>query len=94
VPGKVQLAPSTRELVADAFPLTMRTVDVKGKGLMATYLVDPAEAPKYYHRPAGAAPHAQAAAEGATGRLSVPPAGPMPERGQELPSPSGAASPA
>jgi hypothetical protein len=26
-------------------------VDVKGKGLMATYLVDPADAPRFYHRP-------------------------------------------
>jgi class 3 adenylate cyclase len=52
VPGLVQLAPSTRELLDDTIPLTLRTVDVKGKGVMATYLVDPAEAPKFYHRPA------------------------------------------
>jgi class 3 adenylate cyclase len=51
VPGLVQLAPSTRELLDESIPLTLRTVDVKGKGLMATYLVDPAEAPKFYHRP-------------------------------------------
>jgi guanylate cyclase len=52
VAGLVQLAPSTRELLDDSIPFTLRTVDVKGKGLMATYLVDPAEAPKFYHRPA------------------------------------------
>ena len=51
VPDLVQLAPSTRELLDDAIPVTLRTVDVKGKGVMATYLVDPAEAPKFYHRP-------------------------------------------
>ena len=51
VPGRVQLAASTRELLDDSIPLTLRTVDVKGKGLMATYLVDPADAPRFYHRP-------------------------------------------
>jgi class 3 adenylate cyclase len=51
VPGMVQLAPSTRELLDNTIPVTLRTVDVKGKGVMATYLVDPAEAPKFYHRP-------------------------------------------
>ncbi|HEX6129783.1 MAG TPA: adenylate/guanylate cyclase domain-containing protein [Candidatus Limnocylindria bacterium] len=51
VPGMVQLAPSTRELLDDTIPVTLRTVDVKGKGVMATYLVDPDDAPKFYHRP-------------------------------------------
>ncbi|HEX2194311.1 MAG TPA: adenylate/guanylate cyclase domain-containing protein [Candidatus Limnocylindria bacterium] len=72
VPGRVQLAPSTRELVGDAFPLTMRTVDVKGKGLMATYLLDPADAPKFYRAPDGVAgptlePDPVPAAEAASG---------------------------
>ena len=52
VPGLVQLAASTRELLDDTFPITLRTVDVKGKGVMATYLIDPADAPRFYHRPA------------------------------------------
>lgn len=52
VPGMVQIAASTRELLDGTFPLKMRTVDVKGKGVMATYLVDPAEAPGYYRAPA------------------------------------------
>jgi class 3 adenylate cyclase len=54
VAGMVQLAPSTRELLDDSIPLKLRTVDVKGKGLMATYLADPDEAPKFYHRPSDA----------------------------------------
>ncbi len=49
VPGLVQIAPSTREQLDDTFPLKLRTVDVKGKGLLATYLVDPADAPAFYH---------------------------------------------
>ncbi len=59
VSGMVQLAPSTRELLDDSIPLTLRTVDVKGKGLMATYLVDPAQAPRFYHRPADSAASAK-----------------------------------
>jgi len=55
LPGMVQIAPSTREQLDDSFALTLRTVDIKGKGLMATYLVDPATAPLFYHRPSGAA---------------------------------------
>jgi guanylate cyclase len=73
VPGRVQLAPSTRELVGEAFPIKMRTVDVKGKGLMATYLVDPAEAPKYYHRPADESPatvHADRVTDDVVGRVA------------------------
>ena len=54
VAGMVQLAASTRELLDDTFPITLRTVEVKGKGVMATYLIDPADAPKFYHRPATA----------------------------------------
>jgi adenylate cyclase len=49
LPGLVQIAPSTREQLDDTFPLKLRTVDVKGKGLVATYLVDPADAPAFYH---------------------------------------------
>jgi class 3 adenylate cyclase len=56
VPGMVQLAASTRELLDDTFPIALRTVEVKGKGVMATYLIDPAEAPKFYHRPPAANP--------------------------------------
>jgi adenylate cyclase len=52
IPGLVQVSASTRELLDDTFPLTMRTVDVKGKGVVATYLVDPANAPLFYQRPA------------------------------------------
>lgn len=52
VPGMVQVAPSTRELLDDTFPLTLRTVEVKGKGVMATYLVDPADAPLFSYLPA------------------------------------------
>lgn len=88
VPGRVQLAPSTRELLGgEVFPITMRTVDVKGKGLMATYLVEPADAPKYYHRPPDAGPVAadpgvEGAAAGAVGEAL------------EVPAATGAASPA
>ncbi len=87
VAGKVQVAPSTRELLGDAFPVAMRTVDVKGKGLMATYLVDPADAPKYYHRPMPAgAPRAGAVHAGS--------AVPGREQPHEVAAPSGVASPA
>jgi guanylate cyclase len=87
VAGKVQLAPSTRELVDDAFPLKMRTVDVKGKGLMATYLLDPADAPKYYHRPGiVAAAEVEPVADGVAGRVAG--------HAHEAPTPTGAASPA
>jgi class 3 adenylate cyclase len=64
VAGMVQLAPSTRELLDDSIPLKLRTVDVKGKGLMATYLADPVEAPKFYHRPSDASPAAAEVAPG------------------------------
>jgi hypothetical protein len=67
--------------------MTMRTVDVKGKGLMATYLVDPADAPRYYHRPPGArAADAVQVADEVVGRVA--------ERAHEVPATSGAASPA
>jgi len=52
VPGMVQVAPTTREALADAFPLTMRTVDVKGKGVVATYLIDPAAVPPLHDQQA------------------------------------------
>ncbi len=87
VPGRVQLAPSTRELVAEAFPVSMRTVDVKGKGLMATYLVDPAEAPKYYHRPTG-----EVRADAVAGRVADDVAGRIADRAHQAPAPNGAAS--
>ena len=87
VAGKVQLAPSTRELVGAAFPLTMRTVEVKGKGLMATYLLDPADAPMYYHRPRSrAGEDVEPVADGVAGRVA--------ESAHEMPAPRGAASPA
>jgi adenylate cyclase len=87
VAGKVQVAPSTRELLGDAFPVAMRTVDVKGKGVMATYLVDPADAPKYYHRPMGIP------APGA-GTVRARAAAPGREQPHEVAAPSGVASPA
>jgi class 3 adenylate cyclase len=65
VPGMVQLAASTRELLDNSIPLKLRTVDVKGKGVMATYLVDPAEAPKFYHRPSAASGETDAAVDAA-----------------------------
>lgn len=43
VPGLVQLAPSTWDLLGGAFPCDLRRVKVKGKGPMDAYLLDPAE---------------------------------------------------
>jgi len=63
----------------------MRTVDVKGKGLMATYLVDPADAPKHYRRPSGE-DVADAVADEVSGRVAA--------RAHEVAAASGAASPA
>jgi guanylate cyclase len=42
VAGHVQVAASTRELVGDGYPWVERTVEIKGKGPMRTFLVDPA----------------------------------------------------
>jgi class 3 adenylate cyclase len=41
-PGAIQLTASTRRHVAGRYRLTPRTVDVKGKGPMRVYVVDPA----------------------------------------------------
>ena len=38
-PGRIQVAPSTRELLGDAYAFEERTVDVKGLGPMSTYLL-------------------------------------------------------
>jgi adenylate cyclase len=39
VPGRIQVAPSTREILRDAFAFEERTVEVKGLGAMTTYLL-------------------------------------------------------
>jgi adenylate cyclase len=39
VPGRIQLAASTRERVGEDFPLEERRIDVKGLGEMTTYLL-------------------------------------------------------
>jgi adenylate cyclase len=39
VPGRIQVAPSTRELLADTYPLEPREADVKGLGRLHTWLV-------------------------------------------------------
>ena len=41
VPGMIQIAGSTWELCRDGYPFTPRDIDVKGKGLLRTYLLDP-----------------------------------------------------
>jgi class 3 adenylate cyclase len=41
VPGRIQIARSTRELVGDRFRLEARETDVKGLGRQVTYLVVP-----------------------------------------------------
>ena len=41
VPGMIQIAESTRRLCGERYPLTPREVDVKGLGMMRTYLLDP-----------------------------------------------------
>jgi adenylate cyclase len=41
VPGMIQIAESTWQLCHDRYPFTPRDVDVKGKGPMRTYLLDP-----------------------------------------------------
>ena len=41
VPGMIQIAESTWQLCRDRYPFTPRDVDVKGKGPMRTYLLDP-----------------------------------------------------
>jgi class 3 adenylate cyclase len=40
VPGRIQLAQSTRRLLGDADGFTERQIEVKGIGRMTTYLLD------------------------------------------------------
>ena len=42
VPGTIQVAASTWGLCRDRYPFTPRDVDIKGLGVMRTYLLDPA----------------------------------------------------
>jgi len=42
LPNQIQIAASTRALLGDALPWTERSVEIKGKGRMTTYLLDPA----------------------------------------------------
>jgi adenylate cyclase len=39
LPGRIQVAPSTMELVSDRYRFSSRSVDVKGMGPMTTYLL-------------------------------------------------------
>jgi class 3 adenylate cyclase len=39
MPGRIQVASSTRELLGEAVPVESREVDVKGLGRLTTYLV-------------------------------------------------------
>ena len=41
VPGMIQIADSTYQLCGDRYPFTPRDVEVKGKGTMRTYMLDP-----------------------------------------------------
>ena len=41
LPGMIQVAESTHSLCGDRYPLSPREVDVKGLGMMRTYLLDP-----------------------------------------------------
>jgi Adenylate and Guanylate cyclase catalytic domain len=41
IPGMIQVAGSTWELCRDRYSFTEREVEVKGKGTMRTYLLDP-----------------------------------------------------
>ena len=41
LPNQIQVAASTRELLGGSLPWTERTVQIKGKGEMTTYLLDP-----------------------------------------------------
>lgn len=41
LPSRIQVTRSTRELLGDGMPWTERTVEIKGKGPMTTYLLDP-----------------------------------------------------
>jgi class 3 adenylate cyclase len=45
VPGTIQVAASTWELCEDRFSFTPRDVDVKGMGLLRTYLLDSRRVP-------------------------------------------------
>ena len=44
VPGMIQVADSTWQLCRDQYAFTPRDVDVKGKGTMRTYMLDPSSA--------------------------------------------------
>jgi guanylate cyclase len=44
LPGRIQVAQSTRELCRDRFAFTPRDVEVKGVGLVRSYLLDPGSA--------------------------------------------------
>jgi class 3 adenylate cyclase len=41
VPGRIHLAPSTRELLGDSDAFEERRIEIKGLGEMATFLLDP-----------------------------------------------------
>ena len=41
VPGEIQVAASTWRMCADRYPFRPREVDVKGLGVLQTYLLDP-----------------------------------------------------
>ena len=45
VPGSIQVAASTWRLCVDRYPFTSREIDVKGLGVMRTFLLDPASVP-------------------------------------------------
>ena len=45
VAGMIQVAPSTHALVGDAYPWTARSLQVKGKGEMEAFLLDPEAVP-------------------------------------------------
>jgi class 3 adenylate cyclase len=40
-PGTIQVAESTHRRCPDTYPFTPRDVDVKGKGVLRTYVLDP-----------------------------------------------------
>jgi class 3 adenylate cyclase len=45
LPGKIQVSESTQALLTSPYPWTERSVQVKGKGLMTTFVLDPADVP-------------------------------------------------
>ncbi|HET6381138.1 MAG TPA: adenylate/guanylate cyclase domain-containing protein [candidate division Zixibacteria bacterium] len=86
VPGMIQMAGSTRSLLNGTFACDLRNLKVKGKGLMETYLLDPArvEADVRPRRKGGALSHEgmEAVAAAATRPAAAPAGavapGPMP----------------